>query len=89
MPILGPDVIDPRQMELIRQQAQQAALDAPFGVRQLPAWQSPAELTQEAVAEVAVEEGASDGVDPAQAARMRKREEAIARLAARRAAKGG
>ncbi len=89
VPILGPDIIDPRQMELIRQQAQQAALDAPYGVRQLPAWQNPAELTQEAVAETVVEDGADAGIDPAQAARMRKREEAMARLAARRTAKGG
>ncbi len=88
IPVLGPDIIDPRQMELIRQQTQQAALDAPFGARELPAWQNPAELTQEAVATEVAQGGAADGVDPATAARMRKREEALARLAARRAAKG-
>jgi len=89
VPVLGPDIIDPRQMELIRQQAQQAALEAPFGVRELPAWQNPAELTQEAGAAETAQEDSDDGIDPAVAARIRKREEAMARLAARRAAKGG
>ncbi len=36
VPILGPDVIDPRQMELIRQQAAKAARGEPYGVRELP-----------------------------------------------------
>ena len=89
VPVLGPDIIDPRQMELIREQAQQAALEAPFGARELPAWVNPAEVTQETAAVVETQDGAEDGVDPAKAARMRKREEAMARLAARRAAKGG
>lgn len=89
IPVLGPDIIDPRQMELIREQAQQAALEAPFGARELPAWVNPAEVAQEDTAVVETQEGAEDGVDPAKAARMRKREEAMARLAARRAAKGG
>ena len=89
VPVLGPDIIDPRQMELIREQAQQAALEAPFGARELPAWVNPAEVAQEATAVVETQEGAEDGVDPAKAARIRKREEAMARLAARRAAKGG
>ena len=89
VPVLGPDIIDPRQMELIREQAQQAALEAPFGARELPAWVNPAEVVQEATAVVETQDGAEDGVDPAKAARIRKREEALARLAARRAAKGG
>lgn len=37
IPILGPDIIDPRQMDLIRRQAQLAAAGKPFGVRELPA----------------------------------------------------
>jgi NADH-quinone oxidoreductase subunit B len=37
VPILGPDIIDPRQMDLIRRQAQLAAAGEPFGVRELPA----------------------------------------------------
>lgn len=36
VPILGPDIIDPRQMDLIRRQAQLAAEGKPFGVRELP-----------------------------------------------------
>ncbi len=36
IPILGPDIIDPRQMDLIRRQAQLAAAGKPFGVRELP-----------------------------------------------------
>ncbi len=89
VPVLGPDIIDPRQMELIREQAQQAALEAPFGARELPAWVNPAEMAQEETAATETQDGADDGIDPATAARMRRREEALARLAARRAAKGG
>lgn len=37
VPILGPDIIDPRQMDLIRRQAQLAAAGKPFGLRELPA----------------------------------------------------
>jgi NADH-quinone oxidoreductase subunit B len=37
VPILGPDIIDPRQMDMIRRQAEQAAKGSPFGVRALPA----------------------------------------------------
>lgn len=36
IPILGPDVIDPRQMEIIRRQAQLAAQGLPHGTRELP-----------------------------------------------------
>lgn len=36
IPILGPDIIDPRQMDLIRRQAQLAAAGKSFGVRELP-----------------------------------------------------
>ena len=89
VPVLGPDIIDPRQMELIREKARQAVPGAQVGLRELPAWQNPAELTQESTAAEVTQDGAEDGVDPAKAARMRKREEAMARLAARRAAKGG
>ena len=89
VPVLGPDIIDPRQMELIREQAQQAALEAPFGARELPAWVNPAEVTQETTAVAEAQDVAEDGIDPVKAARLRKREEAMARLAARRAAKGG
>jgi hypothetical protein len=37
IPILGPDIIDPRQMDMIRRQAETAAGDVElFGVRELP-----------------------------------------------------
>ena len=37
IPILGPDIIDPRQMDTIRRQAELAVLGQPFGIRELPA----------------------------------------------------
>ena len=38
VPVLGPDIIDPRQMDMIRRQAEAAASDMPsIGVRDLPA----------------------------------------------------
>jgi NADH-quinone oxidoreductase subunit B len=36
IPVLGPDIIDPRQMEQIRFQAQLAAKGEKFGIRELP-----------------------------------------------------
>jgi NADH-quinone oxidoreductase subunit B len=36
IPILGPDIIDPRQMDIIRRQAELAAQGKPYGVRELP-----------------------------------------------------
>lgn len=36
IPILGPDIIDPRQMDTIRRQAEFAALGKPYGVREVP-----------------------------------------------------
>lgn len=99
VPILGPDIIDPRQMELIRQQAERAAL-AP-GVskgaeRALPevivasntrGLEASQAATPSATATVAA--GAAEGEDPERARRLAKRQEARARLAARRAAKRG
>ncbi|MCY3867565.1 MAG: NADH-quinone oxidoreductase subunit B [Chloroflexi bacterium] len=38
VPVLGPDIIDPRQMDMIRRQAEAAAGDIPsLGIRELPA----------------------------------------------------
>lgn len=38
VPVLGPDIIDPRQMDMIRRQAEAAAEDLPsLGIRELPA----------------------------------------------------
>jgi NADH-quinone oxidoreductase subunit B len=39
IPILGPDIVDPRQMELIRKQAEKAARGEDYGVRELPTHQ--------------------------------------------------
>jgi NADH-quinone oxidoreductase subunit B len=36
VPILGPDIIDPRQMELIRERAAAAASGLPWGAREVP-----------------------------------------------------
>jgi NADH-quinone oxidoreductase B subunit len=91
VPVLGPDIIDPRQAELIRQQAALAAQGKPFGVRELsdsargmravaPVEAKPALEAVTATTEAAVE------LDPEKAARLAKREAALAR---KRAAQGG
>ena len=93
VPILGPDIIDPRQMELIRRQAEAAAQGREFGRREVPPAaievvekaKAAAKLAAAKAAPAAVEapkvptaaEVAAD--DPAKAERLRKREEALAR----------
>ncbi len=82
IPILGPDIVDPRQMEIIRQQAQRAAAGQPFGVRELPNIGGEAKPVEAAAAAPAVEAPKADAVadiDPEKAERLRKREEALAR----------
>lgn len=74
VPILGPDIIDPRQMDLIRRQAQLAAEGKSFGVRELPPLKPVAAPKIESKAKAA--EAAAE--DPAKAERQRKREEALA-----------
>lgn len=85
IPILGPDIIDPRQMDIIRRQAELAAAGKPFGVRELPAppKAEPKKVAARAEAPVAA---ANEEVDPAKAERLRKREEALARKRAKQAA---
>jgi NADH-quinone oxidoreductase subunit B len=86
IPVLGPDIIDPRQMELIRQQAERAARGEAYGIRELP----PAAITDVEKAKAAMKVKAS--VAPAMAAgkeepgdaalaelRARKRQEALER----------
>ncbi len=59
VPVLGPDIIDPRQMDMIRRQAESAARDMPsIGLRELPA------ATQLAAAKVAVETSAEADAAP-------------------------
>ncbi len=87
IPILGPDVIDPRQMDIIRKQAELAALGQPFGVRELPAPVIKPKVarvvaTGAAAAVTATAGGSADG-DPAKAERMAKRLEALARKRAK------
>ncbi|MFN8527127.1 MAG: NADH-quinone oxidoreductase subunit NuoB [Anaerolineae bacterium] len=96
IPILSADIIDPRQMELIRQQAERAANGGGMGTRELPAaamdiGRPRAVPTVESVtADVANQAGAPPAVeapkaepaaevDPEKAARMAKREAALAR----------
>lgn len=89
IPILGPDIIDPRQMDIIRKQAELAALGKPFGVRELPqpvTSSTPQVQAKSAAPAVTATAGENAEVDPAKAERMRKREEALAR---KRAAKEG
>lgn len=87
IPVLGPDIIDPRQMELIRRQAELAAQGQPMGVRELP----PAAITdvqkakermkvKSSAAAPAIAAGAPSADDEALAAlRNKKRQEALAR----------
>ncbi len=88
IPILGADIIDPRQMELIRQQAQRAAAGQPYGVRPLP--QAAIDRVENArlmpkaskAAPVIAAASAATGVaveDPRTAQRVAKRLDALAR----------
>ena len=96
IPILGPDIIDPRQMDTIRRQAELAAQGKPFGIRELPSL----DLEQEALTATptatkteekkVVEEKPGPTVsallvsaDEAETERKRRREAAIARKQAR------
>lgn len=87
IPILGPDIIDPRQMDLIRRQAELAAAGKPVGVRELPpVVKTVKALTPKKTAAVAAE-------NPGDAERrdeiLRRRQAVLARTRARNAAKGG
>lgn len=60
VPVLGPDIIDPRQMDMIRRQAEAAAGDMPSrGIRDLPA------ATQMVAAKVAADATAVADATPA------------------------
>ena len=93
IPILGPDIIDPRQMDIIRRQAELAAAGQPYGLRELP---TPALLTAAPAKAGQRAKSAPDGAptaeaeqDPEKAERLRKREEALARKRARESAQKG
>lgn len=97
VPILGPDIIDPRQMETIRRQAELAAQGQPYGIRELPAHRFIDNKPK--IAASVVEQGggrataalgaAEETVDDAELAALRqqKRMEALTRKRARDAAK--
>lgn len=87
IPILGPDIIDPRQMDIIRRQAELAAAGQLYGVRDLPApmLAGKAEAKTDGKGAAAAAPAQDAEVDPEKAERMRKREEALARKRAREA----
>jgi NADH-quinone oxidoreductase subunit B len=88
VPILGPDVIDPRQMDLIRRQAELAAQGKAFGVRELPApMLIPTKGTSARAAQTAAASGAAaaGGDDAERAARLARRQAALAKHRARQA----
>ena len=91
VPILGPDIIDPRQMDLIRRQAEMAAQGKQFAVREIPVLTATKKIELKKVAATAADGGAlADGADgELQAARLARRQEALARRRAHEAAKGG
>lgn len=80
VPILGPDVIDPRRMELIRQQAERGAQRAIPAVPMAKGVGTHDDSDQDA-ARQSVTPHAKDPVDPdpARMERLRKREAALAR----------
>jgi len=86
IPILGPDIIDPRQMDLIRRQAELAAAGRPIGVRELPpVIKTVKALVPKKVAAVAVEDA---GDAPRREEILRRRQSVLARTRARNVAKG-
>ncbi|HLV34226.1 MAG TPA: NADH-quinone oxidoreductase subunit B family protein [Spirillospora sp.] len=85
VPVLGPDIIDPRQMDLIRRQAEMAAQGKQFAVRELPALPEKKAEPKKVAAQAAAPK-ADEEMDPAKAERLRKREAALARKKAREAA---
>jgi NADH-quinone oxidoreductase subunit B len=88
IPILGPDIIDPRQMDLIRRQAQLAAQGQPTYIRELPPVVKKVKAVPAAAkAKVAVGAGAVEG-DPRAEEIQKRRMAALARKRARDAAKG-
>lgn len=88
IPILGPDIIDPRQMDLIRRQAQLAAQGQPTYIRELPPVVKKVKAVPAAAkVAAAVGAGAAEG-DPRAEEIQKRRMAALARKRARDAAKG-
>lgn len=87
IPILGPDVIDPRQMDLIRRQAQLAAQGQPTYIRELPPVVKKVKAVTAVTKVAVVGAGAVEG-DPRAEEIQKRRMAALARKRARDAAKG-
>jgi len=81
IPILGPDIIDPRQMGMIREQAMLAAAGQPYGVRELPAvaMQLATRKISAGAAASAVSAAPVVVDAEAEAARLERRQDAVAR----------
>lgn len=82
VPILGPDIIDPRQMDLIRRQAELAAQGKPYGLREIPESalkRQAAQIAPKTKPQIAAASGTAEADDPEKAARLAKREAALAR----------
>ncbi|HRL14161.1 MAG TPA: hypothetical protein PKX07_19935, partial [Aggregatilineales bacterium] len=78
IPILGPDIIDPRQMDLIRRQAELAAQGKPHTVREVPR----IEIKKKELAAVAAAKDrtvAEEGDDPSREIIKARRLDALAR----------
>ncbi len=76
-------------MDMIRRQAELAAQGKEFGVRELPPRIEAEKAAPKKVAAAAGDAEGGEEMDPEKARRIRKREEAMERLRARRAAQGG
>jgi NADH-quinone oxidoreductase subunit B len=80
IPILGPDIIDPRQMDLIRRQAEMAARGrADAAVREVPQIEIKKKERPAAVAAVAATAAVEAADDPMREVILQKRQEALAR----------
>lgn len=92
VPILGPDIIDPRQMDMIRRLAEQKAQgETVNSVRNLPAWggASLAEPKKAVPAKAAAPVAAAPAPSAELSPEEKRRAEALARKAARAAKTGG
>ncbi|GIK27539.1 MAG: NADH-quinone oxidoreductase subunit B family protein [Phototrophicaceae bacterium] len=87
IPILGPDIIDPRQMDLIRRQAELAARGEPTYVRELPPVVKKVKAVPSKVTKAAAAAPAEIAEDPRREEILKRRLAALARKRARDAAK--
>lgn len=79
IPILGPDIIDPRQMDIIRRQAELAAQGKPFGIRQLPAPMEIRKTVSSKAAALSAAAAVPKEAEPIDENRLQRRLDALAR----------